>query len=136
MQVIRNFFKNDRFAKHSGVELLEVSPGYAKTKMEVQDRHLNGVDVVHGGAIFTLADLAFAAASNSHGTVAVAINASIWYVKAGRQGTLYAEAREESRNPKLATYYIEVTDESGEMIAKFEGMVYRKKDQIAPADPK
>jgi len=136
MQVIRNFFKNDRFAKHSGVELLEVSPGYAKTKMEVQDRHLNGVDVVHGGAIFTLADLAFAAASNSHGTVAVAINASIWYVKAGRQGTLYAEAREESRNPKLATYSIEVTDESGEMIAKFEGMVYRKKDQIAPADPK
>jgi len=136
MQVIRNFFKNDRFAKHSGVELLDVSPGYAKTKMEVQDRHLNGVDVVHGGAIFTLADLAFAAASNSHGTVAVAINASIWYVKAGRQGTLYAEAREESRNPKLATYSIEVTDESGEMIAKFEGMVYRKKDQIAPADPK
>jgi len=136
MQVIRNFFKNDRFAKHSGVELLEVSPGYAKTKMEVQDRHLNGVDVVHGGAIFTLADLAFAAASNSHGTVAVAINASIWYVKAGRQGTLYAEAREESRNPKLATYSIEVTDDSGEMIAKFEGMVYRKKDQIAPADPK
>jgi len=69
-------------------------------------------NVVHGGAIFTLADLAFAAASNSHGTVAVAINASIWFVTAAREGTLYAEAKEVSRNPKLATYSIQVTDDS------------------------
>ncbi|MBN2131603.1 MAG: hotdog fold thioesterase [Sedimentisphaerales bacterium] len=133
MQAIWDFFKNDRFAEHSGIQLLDIAPGYAKAKMEIQDRHLNGVDVVHGGAIFTLADLAFAAASNSHGTVAVAINASIWFVKAGRQGTLYAEAKEVSRNPKLATYSIAVTDDSGETIARFEGMVYRKKDQIGAA---
>ena len=133
MQAIWDFFKNDRFAQHSGIQLLEIAPGYAKASMEITDRHLNGVDVVHGGAIFTLADLAFAAASNSHGTVAVAINASIWFVKAARQGTLYAEAREVSRNPKLATYSIAITEESGDTIATFEGMVYRKKDQIGPA---
>lgn len=134
MQAIWDFFKNDRFAKHSGIELMEVAKGRAKAKMVVTDSHLNGVNLVHGGAIFTLADLAFAAASNSHGTVAVAINASIWFVKAAREGTLFAEAREVSRNPKLATYSIEVTDEAGEIIAVFEGMVYRKKDPIgAPA---
>ena len=98
--------------------------------MVINDSHLNGVNVVHGGAIFTLADLAFAAASNSHGTVAVAINASIWFVTAAREGTLYAEAKEVSRNPKLATYSIQVTDDSGDIVAHFEGMVYRKKDQI------
>jgi hypothetical protein len=76
--------------------------------------------------------LAFAAASNSHGTVAVAINASIWYVKAGLSGTLFANAREVSLNPKLATYSIEVTDDAGEIIAVFEGMVYRKKQTISP----
>ena len=128
MQAIWDFFKNDRFAKHSGIELLEIAEGRAKAKMVVTDAHLNGVNVVHGGAIFTLADLAFAAASNSH-----AINASIWFVKAGREGTLFAEAKEVSRNPKLATYAIEVTDEAGEIIAIFEGMVYRKKDQIGAA---
>jgi len=133
MQAIWDFFKNDKFAEHSGMQLLDIAPGYAKAKMEVKDCHLNGVDVVHGGAIFTLADLAFAAASNSHGTVAVAINASIWFVKAARQGTLYAEAKEVSRNPKLATYSIAVTDDSDETIATFEGMVYRKKDPIGPA---
>ncbi len=130
MRTIKEFFKNDRFAAHSGIELLEVSEGYAKARMHITDQHLNGIDVVHGGAIFTLADLAFAAASNSHGTVAVAINASIWYVKAAIKGTLFAEAKEVSLNPKLATYSIAVTDEGGEIFAAFEGMVYRKKQTI------
>jgi acyl-CoA thioesterase len=130
MQAIWDFFKNDRFARHSGIELLEIAEGRAKAKMAINDSHLNGVSLVHGGAIFTLADLVFAAASNSHGTVAVAINASIWFVKAAREGTLFAEAKEVSRNPKLATYSIQVTDDSGEIVATFEGMVYRKKDQI------
>lgn len=132
MRAIKEFFKNDRFAEHCGIELVEVGEGRAQTRMKIEDRHLNGVNVVHGGAIFTLADLAFAAASNSHGTVAVAINASIWYVKAGLSGTLFANAREVSLNPKLATYSIEVTDDAGEIIAVFEGMVYRKKQTIPP----
>lgn len=131
MRTIKEFFKNDRFAARSGIELLEVSEGYAKARMRIEDHHLNGIDVVHGGAIFTLADLAFAAASNSHGTVAVAINASIWYVKAAMEGTLLAEAKEVSLNPRLATYSIEITDDSGEIVATFEGMVYRKKQTIA-----
>jgi len=132
MQAIRDFFKRDRFAEHSGIELLEIGEGRAKAQMPIQDCHRNGVNLVHGGAIFTLADLAFAAASNSHGTVAVAINAAIWFVKAARDGVLYAEAKEVSRNPKLAVYAIEVTDDAGDLVARFEGMVYRKKEPITP----
>lgn len=132
MQAIWDFFKKDRFAAHSGIELLEIVEGRAKAKMPIQDCHRNGVGTVHGGAIFTLADLVFAAASNSYGTVAVAINAGIWFVKAAKDGVLYAEAREVSQNPKLAVYAIEVTDDAGDLIAKFEGMVYRKKDPITP----
>ena len=131
MRAIKEFFRNDRFAAHNGIELVEVSAGYAKTRMRIEDRHRNAIDVVHGGAIFGLADLAFAAASNSHGTVAVAINASIWYVKAAIEGTLVAEAKEVSLNPKLATYSIEITNDAGEIVAAFEGMVYRKKQAIA-----
>jgi acyl-CoA thioesterase len=130
MQTLKEFFRNDRFAAANGIELMEVSAGRARVKMEIKESHLNGVNIVHGGAIFTLADLAFAAASNSHGTVAVAINASIWYVKAAMEGTLFAEAREVSMNPKLATYTIEVTDQTGELIASFQGMVYRKQQTI------
>ncbi|MBW2247887.1 MAG: PaaI family thioesterase [Deltaproteobacteria bacterium] len=130
MEAVKNFFKNDRFAEHVGIELLEVSEGRAKAKMEIKEHHLNGIDIAHGGAIFSLADLAFAVASNSHKTIALGINASISYLKAAASGTLIAEAKEVSLNPKLATYEVRVTDETDDIIAIFLGTVYRKKDKI------
>jgi acyl-CoA thioesterase len=130
MDKVRDLLGRDQFAKHGGIELVEVSKGYAKAVMAIRQMHLNGVGTVHGGAIFTLADFVFAAASNSHGTIAVAISVSISYVKAAINGILTAEAKEESINPKLATYRVRVTDETGDLVASFQGMVYRKKESF------
>jgi acyl-CoA thioesterase len=130
VEKIKEFFKKDMFAKLCGIELMEVSEGYAKARMTLTGDHLNGVGSVQGGAIFTLADLAFAVASNSHGTVAVAINVNISFVKAVNKGTLFAHAKETSRNPKLATYDVRVTDDTGGLIAIFDGMVYRKEKKL------
>jgi len=130
MDNIKKFFENDRFAEYVGIELMEITPGKAKVRLKIRPEHLNGVDVVHGGTIFTLADFAFAVASNSHGTIALGINASISYLKAARGGVLTAEAIEVARNPKLATYQINITDEKNDLIAAFQGTVYRKKDKI------
>lgn len=122
----------DHFARHSGIELLDVGPGWSKAAMKIEPFHYNAAGTVHGGAIFTVADFAFAAASNSHGTLAMAINASISFVKAATTGTLFADAREQSLNPKLATYSVTVTDEDNSVVALFQGMVYRKKDSLVP----
>ncbi len=130
MQSVKNLMSKDQFAKHSGIELLDVSKGTAKARMQIKKEHLNGIGIVHGGAIFTLADFVFAAASNSHGILAVAINVSISYLKAVKNGVLTAETREVSANPKLATYSVRVTDDTGDLIAIFQGMVYKKKDRI------
>jgi acyl-CoA thioesterase len=126
MQDIKAFFTNDRFAKHSGIELLTVAPGHAVAQMPIRPHHLNAVGSVQGGAIFTLADFAFAAASNAHGKVAVAINVSITFMKAASSGTLRAEAREVSVNPRLGSYTVNITDEQDALIAVFQGLVYRK----------
>lgn len=135
MQQIKQFFATeDKFARHSGIELLDVTPGWAKTSMKIESYHLNGAGTVHGGAIFTLADFAFAVASNSHGSLAMGINTSVCFVKAATSGTLYAEAREQSLNHKLASYLVQVTDDNGGIVAIFQGMVYRKKEPIIPAD--
>ncbi len=131
MEKIRKFFKKDRFAAHNDITLLDIRPGYAKAELIISGKHLNGVDITHGGAIFTLADLAFAVASNSHGTVAVGVSATISYLKATRKGILTAEAREVAFNPKLATYQVDVRDEKGEMVAIFQGTVYRKKMNLS-----
>jgi len=130
MEKIKELLKKDKFAEYIDVELLEISEGYAKAKMDIHEHHLNGVGIVQGGAIFTLADFAFAAASNSHGTVAVAINANISFVTSTSSGTLYAQARENSKNPKIATYTVDITDDEGNAIAIFQGMAYRKKMSV------
>jgi acyl-CoA thioesterase len=130
MQHIKTYFKNDQYAARSNVELLEVSSGFARAKMTLHPHHWNGLNTVQGGAIFTLADFAFAAASNSHGTVAVAINVNITFMKAAKAGTLWAEAREISKNFKLGSYVVEVKDDQGELVANFQGLAYRKKDTI------
>ncbi|MBN2511307.1 MAG: hotdog fold thioesterase [Sedimentisphaerales bacterium] len=130
MERIKEYFKKDMFAKHCGIVLMEVSKGSAKVKMDITPDHINGVGIVQGGAIFTLADLAFAMASNSYGTVAVAINVNISFIKAINKGTLYAQASETSMNPKLATYDVRVTDDADNLIALFQGMVYRKEKKL------
>ncbi len=123
------FFSADAFAREMGVDLVMVAPGRARVTMEVQDRHLNSHGTVHGGALFTLADAAFALASNSHGIPAAAINAHISYMKAALRGTLTADAEEFALNPTLASYTVTVTDDDGARIAIFQGMVYRKSQQ-------
>jgi len=131
MESVKQFFKKDQFAARCGIELLEVSPGWARAKMELQPHHMNGLGSTQGGAIFTLADLTFAAASNAYGTVAVAVNVSISFLKATRTGALWAEARELSKSFKLGAYTVEVKDDAGELVAIFQGMVYRKSNKIA-----
>jgi len=130
MKAIKEFFKGDQFAARNNIELLEVANGNARAKMTLHPYHLNGLGTVHGGAIFTLADFAFAAACNSHGTVAVALNASITFMKAASTGVLHAEAREVAKNFKVGSYMVEVRDEQGDLIATFQGLAYRKKDKL------
>ena len=131
IETIKKFFKGDRLAEYLGIELVEVSMGKAVARMEIREEHLNGIDTVHGGAIFTLADFAFAVAANSHGRVTVAINVSISFMKASTKGTLTAVANEISLNPKIATYTVNICNDDGELIAIFQGLAYRKRDKIA-----
>lgn len=131
MDEIRKFFENDRFADLSNIEVVSISPGKATTQMEVEEMHLNGVGTVHGGALFTLADFTFALAANSHGTVTVAINANISFLKAVKEGLLTAEARELSSGGRIASYTVDIYHEGRDLVAVFQGMAYRKREKIS-----
>ena len=129
-ETARRVFSRDRYAELSGIEIVEAAKGYCKARMRIDDRHLNSVDVVHGGALFTLADLAFAVASNSHGQVALAINAHITFLQAIGTGVLYAVATEVEEPKKLGAYEVVISDQNGSTIATFSGLVYRKRQRI------
>ena len=130
MEEIKNFFKRDNFSNLLGIELLEVKPGYARTMLEITPHHLNGFRAVHGGVIFTLADLACAAASNAEGQLTVLVSASINYIKSGKGGTLFAEAQKICSNAKLSSFEITISDDKGEKIASFQGLAYHKKSTL------
>ena len=123
---IAGFFERDRFARESGIRVVEVRTGFGQTEMTVEPRHLNSVGILQGGALFTLADLAFALACNSHGVVAVGTQVDVTWFKAVRSGRLTATAEEVSRTHKQSTCLVRVTGEDGELVALFKGIAYIK----------
>lgn len=127
LEDIRSFFNRaDAFAVHNGMTITAIGEGYARAEMELQPFHMNGANTVHGGALFTLADFAFAAASNSSGQLALSISSSISIFKGARKGRLIADCREVSSSPKLASFEVGIRNEAGDLLATFQGMVYRK----------
>lgn len=128
---ILEFFSRDEFATGNGMRTVEVRPGFARTEMTIEPRHLNAVGIVQGGALFALADLAFAAASNSHGLVAVAAQADITCFKAVSSGRLTAVAQEISRTRKLSTCVVHINHDEVGLVALFKGVAYIKGSPLA-----
>jgi acyl-CoA thioesterase len=119
--------ENDSFAQHTGIRLVEARPGYARASLEVEEKHLNGVGFVHGGVIFTLADFAFAAASNEGEPATLGINAAISYIRGPRGRLITAEARKVSATNRLCTYEVGVYDQDGGLAAKMLASGYIKR---------
>jgi len=123
---IKRLLERDRFAHENGMRIVEIRRGFARTEMTVEARHLNAVGILQGGALFTLADLAFAGASNSHGVVAVSVQADVTWFRAVDSGKLTAVAEEVSRSSKLSTCVVRVSNERDELVALFKGVAYIK----------
>ena len=126
-------FAADPFARWLGIILLELGRGYSRLAMELQPHMVNFLGIPHGGAIYSLADAAFAAAGNSHGRVAVALSMTINYRATVPPGTrLLAEAVEQSLGGRTGLYRITVTadDPQKSLVALCDGTVYRKKELI------
>jgi acyl-CoA thioesterase len=135
LEAVRRGFAGDRFAATNGIELVELALGSAKARMKIEPRHLNSVGIVQGGAIFTLADFAFAVACNSAGRLAVAVNMTLSCLKATRSGTLIAQATEISRSKRISVCSVSVTTEVGDIVALFQGTAYIKDEVFPPPAP-
>ena len=133
---LEQYMGRDPFAAHLGAELVEVREGYSRVVLRIRPEHHNFHGMTHGGVIFSLGDIAFAAASNSRGQTAVALNVDVSFLKATAAGEmLVAECRELSLNGPIGLYEITVRSEpAGDLVAQSQAMVYRKRDRfIDPA---
>ena len=129
MKKIFELFKKDRFAVENGMELVAVEPGSAEARMEISGRHLNGYGSVMGGALFTLADYAFAAASNAKGSATVSSSAAISYFHPPKGNFIVAKAAEISGGHRLCTYNVDLFDGEGTLVARYtcNGYITSKK---------
>jgi acyl-CoA thioesterase len=129
------YIQNDAFARLLGAEVSVVAPGHSRVSLTVTEEMTNFHGMTHGGIIFALGDMAFAAAGNSRGQVAVALNVNICFLNPSKKGDrLVAEARECHLGGRTGLYEITVIEATtGKLIARSQDLVYRKKQWfVAP----
>jgi acyl-CoA thioesterase len=124
--------RKDAYANWLGATIEAIEPGYSRVSRVVTESMLNFHGMTHGGLLFSLGDIAFAAASNSHGQIAVALNVATSFIRATGVGDhLVAEAKEVHLGGATALYDIVVIEKnSGQLLAKSQATVYRKRDSF------
>lgn len=124
---IKEYFAQDPFAKKLGAKVLEISEGFAKISLIVTSSHINAYGICHGGVMFSLADIAFAAAVNSHDVVTLTTGGNISYFYPVHLGDhLNAEANEIIDHHHLPFAEVRITNQSGTLVALFTASGYRK----------
>lgn len=119
-----------------GMTLVVCEPGRAVMRMTVQERHLNGHRICHGGFIFTLADSTFAFACNSYNRNAVAAGCSIEFLRPGHLGdVLTCEGLEQTLSGRHGVYDMKVTNDKGQVVALFRGKSAQIQGTVIPETP-
>jgi acyl-CoA thioesterase len=109
--------ENDRFGKYNNMQVVEVRPGYAVAELMITEDSFNGLGVVQGGAVFALADLAFAAAANADGKATVAMNGTMSYIRPGSGKCLRAEASLINDGKRTVVYDVNVYNDKKKLVA-------------------
>jgi acyl-CoA thioesterase len=131
MTLLESLNTGDRFAASIGAQLTELSEGYARAELTVEERHLNGAGVCQGGVIYTLADLAFAGVANSHGILTLGISNTITFLKSAQLGDhLIAECRELFDHHRLPYCDMRITNQHGHLLAAMTDLAYRMKQDF------
>jgi len=124
--IINNMLQNDAFSQWLGINVLESEPGYCKLSMKIRKDMTNGFGVCHGGVTFSLADSALAFASNSHGSISLALENNINFTKKVSAGdTLIAETEELQNGRTIGVYKVRILNQDEDLVAEFRGTVYR-----------
>ena len=124
---------NCNLSQSLGMKILDAGPAYAVLEMRLEDQHMNGFSIAHGGAVFALADTAFAHACNSDNVVTVAQQCQINFLQPGRAGVvLTATAKGRTHSGRTGLYDVTITGNNGAVIAEFRGMSRKLRDPVIP----
>jgi acyl-CoA thioesterase len=126
-EIVNVMMASDYFSQWLGIEVLEITEGNCRLKMQIKKDMLNGFGIAHGGIAYSFADSALAFASNSYGQKAVSIETSISHlVSLVENDVILAEVLQQSNNNRIAIYTIDIFHASTlKKVALFKGTVYK-----------
>jgi len=118
-EIINERNRKSNFAKALGIEIKEIEKGYARCEMQLSNLHGNAIDTVHGGALFSLADVACGSAAASGGYKMTTISSNFNFISVSdNKDTLVAVAKEVKSGRKICVYDVDIADSKGKLIAK------------------
>jgi acyl-CoA thioesterase len=116
----------DLFSQWMGVEIIEVGDGFCTISAKIRPEMVNGFGICHGGMTFSIADTAFAFASNSRGRHAVSIETAISHATAVKvDDVITARAVETHLSSRLGRYDVTLVNQENMVVAIFHGTVFR-----------
>ncbi len=121
----RDFFKNDKYAEMSGIVIDKIGDDWCECSMVITDIHRNAIGGVMGGAIFTLADLAFSVAANNAHLPTVAQQMSASFISTAKGEKLIARSKCRKDGRTTCIYNIDICDDTGRDIAQIIGTGYK-----------
>lgn len=129
-KVVHKMMADDKFSQWLGIDIVTITPGFARIRMEVRPEMVNGFTVCHGGITFSLGDSALAFASNSYGRVALALENNISFTRKVTVGDILTAVTEEvSLGNRIGVYNIKITNQNDDTVGFFKGTVFRTKEK-------
>jgi acyl-CoA thioesterase len=123
---LRAQIQDDPWARSLGIEYLALGRGFCRVGLRLEPHMVNFQGYPHGAVIFSLADIAFGAACNSHGEPAVALSMTVSFLTVAPAGSrLVAEAREIKQGKRAGFYEVSVTSEGGGLVAQVRCVAHR-----------
>lgn len=125
------FNTHDMFSVKSGMKLVELREGYAKVELIIDKNSMNYMGSMHGGLLYTMADVAAGAAMVFCGKQVVTLSASAEYIKAAFSGKVIAEGKVIAHGKTIGRCEVEVHSEDGILYSKSHiTMFITNKDEL------
>ncbi|MBR6385336.1 MAG: PaaI family thioesterase [Ruminococcus sp.] len=126
LEKVRQIFSDDKFATENGMVIDEIGDHYAKCSVVLAERHKNAMGGIMGGVHCTLADFAFAVASNWQEMKTVALSTDISFIGAVKGSKLTAEAVMVKDGKNICCYHVTVKDDLGNTVADVKTLGFHK----------
>lgn len=114
----------NRFIHHNFITMEEVSMDKAVGRLDIHPESLNPNDMVHGGAIYALADNVCGLVVHADGRRHVTQNGNLHFISNQNQGVLRATATVRHRGKTTSVVSLEVVGQSKRLVATGEFSFY------------